>query len=105
MHSRLYADYPARLKARNGRTKNLMSEPRRLYANVIVDLSAREIRERVFSYAVPFHLADDIFAGTQVLVPFGKGGQVNGYVVSFSKLPPHGVETKAILEVLDAEPL
>jgi primosomal protein N' (replication factor Y) len=105
MYSPLYPEEPARFHARFRRTNRLMIEPQRLYANVILDLPAREIRERLFSYAVPGAFKDEIFAGTQVLVPFGHSGQVNGYVVSFSNLPPAGIDTKAILEVLDAEPL
>jgi primosomal protein N' (replication factor Y) (superfamily II helicase) len=105
MHSSLYPEEPARFRARVWRTNKLMIEPQRLYANVILDMPAREIRDRLFSYAVPTQYKDEVFAGTQVLVPFGHSGQVNGYVVSFSNLPPAGVDTKAILDVLDAEPL
>src|SRR5277367_2992280 len=105
MHSPLYPEEPARFRARFWRTNKLMIEPQRLYANVILDLPAREIRDRLFSYAVPTQYKDEVFAGTQVLVPFGHAGHVNGYVVSFSNMPPAGIDAKAIADVLDAEPL
>jgi primosomal protein N' (replication factor Y) (superfamily II helicase) len=105
MHSPLYPEEPARFRARFWRTNKLMIEPQRLYANVILDLPAREIRDRLFSYAVPSQYKDEVFAGTQVLVPFGHSGHVNGYVVSFSNMPPAGIDAKAIADVLDAEPL
>src|ERR1700733_13266904 len=82
-----------------------MIEAQRPYANVILDLPAREVRDRLFSYAIPAEFKNEIFAGTQVLVPFGNSGPVNGYVVSFTNEPPVGIEPKAILDVLDSEPL
>jgi len=77
----------------------------RAYANVILDVPARELRDKLFSYLIPQDLAGDTFAGTQVLVPFGSQGQATGYVVSLAASPPRGVSPKPILEVLDSDPL
>jgi primosomal protein N' (replication factor Y) len=75
------------------------------YANVILDLKARELKDRLFSYLVPPVLAPQVFAGAQVLVPFGKTGSTAGYVVSLSRSHPKGVKPKEILEIIDSEPL
>ena len=55
-----------------------------VYANVIVDIQARELKDKLFTYRVPEELASETFIGAQVLVPFGGRDLVGGYVVSLT---------------------
>ncbi len=51
------------------------------YADVIIDIS-RENLDHVFEYRIPAHLADEIYPGVLVKVPFGKGNRfLRGFVV------------------------
>ena len=106
MFSSQYSDYSIsrRFQSRS-RAKDLLMDSPRAYANVILDVPARELRDKLFSYLIPQDLAGDTFAGTQVLVPFGATGQATGYVVSLATNPPRGISPKPILEVLDSDPL
>lgn len=76
-----------------------------VYANVIVDIQARELKDKLFTYRVPEELASETFIGAQVLVPFGARDQVGGYVVSLTDEPKTTVKIKAIAEVVEPEPL
>ena len=54
------------------------------YANVIVDISLEKL-DRTFQYRIPEALKEEIFVGTQVVVPFGKGGRtLNAFVVELT---------------------
>lgn len=76
-----------------------------LYASVVLDIQARELRDRLFTYRVPDYLSPDTFIGAQVLVPFGTQ-QIGGYVVSLSETTPEvSFKTKDIFEVVEPEPL
>lgn len=75
-----------------------------LYASVVLDIQARELRDRLFTYRVPDYLSPDTFIGAQVLVPFG-AQQIGGYVVSLTEAPEVNVKTKDIFEVVEPEPL
>lgn len=56
-----------------------------------------------FHYCIPPELADRVRTGVRVLVPFGRR-TVSAYVLGFSP-PPAGQQLKAVLDVLDDEPL
>lgn len=56
-----------------------------------------------FHYRVPPELCDQVRTGVRVLVPFGRR-KISAYVVGFSP-PPPGQQLKAILAVLDDDPL
>lgn len=54
-----------------------------MYAQVVVDIVHSKI-DRIFSYLVPD--GADIFVGSRVLVPFGRGNKaIEGYVLGFSE--------------------
>ena len=54
------------------------------YADIIIDISHEAI-DRTFQYRVPVKLREQIWIGTQVSIPFGRGNHLrSGYVVSFS---------------------
>jgi hypothetical protein len=41
-----------------------------LYAEIVIDLQARDLQDRLFTYVVPEFLIEEVFVGAQVLVPF-----------------------------------
>jgi primosomal protein N' (replication factor Y) len=59
--------------------------------------------DKLFHYAAPTHLQDDVAIGKRVLVPFG-GRQITGYIVGFTEGPARG-KIKDITEILDPEPV
>ncbi len=75
------------------------------FANVVVDLQAQALKDKLFTYLVPAELLESTFAGAQVLVPFGPSQAIGGYVVSLSHTIPQGVRPKEILTVIDLDPL
>jgi primosomal protein N' (replication factor Y) len=76
-----------------------------LYASVVVDIQARELNDRLFTYRIPPDLAAETFIGAQVLVPFGPQGMIGGYVVGVNDEGVSGISIKEIAEVIDSEPL
>jgi primosomal protein N' (replication factor Y) len=90
-----------------------------LFAEVVIDTTTRELGERLFTYNVPEHLRQEVFVGTQVLVPFGNQDLVAGYVVGLHddiNKTQYGADrpdsergtlprTRPIAEVLEGEPL
>lgn len=86
------------------------SRSRMLLAEVALDTTTRELGERLFTYHVPEELREEIFVGSQVLVPFGHQEMLAGYVVNLTdagSLPDGGMtfKTKPVSEVLESEPL
>jgi len=76
-----------------------------LYAEIVVDLQARDLKDRLFTYKVPEFLLDEVFVGAQVLVPFGHQETVGGYVVSLKGECDANFKIKEIAEVLEPDPL
>ncbi|HEY9871213.1 MAG TPA: primosomal protein N' [Candidatus Obscuribacterales bacterium] len=76
-----------------------------VFAEVLVDIQARELGDRLFTYRVPEHLNRQIFVGAQVLVPFGRQELVGGYVVSMKDTAPPDISAREVADVLDTEPL
>lgn len=57
------------------------------YVDVIVDISHSSL-DRVFQYAVPNHLLNNIKIGMSVNIPFGKGNKIiNGYIIRLTNKP------------------
>jgi primosomal protein N' (replication factor Y) len=57
-----------------------------LFANIVVDVDVPGL-SRAFSYHVPDELADEVFEGACVAVPFG-GRDMVGYVMELTENPP-----------------
>lgn len=76
-----------------------------LYAEIVIDLQARDLQDRLFTYRVPDFLLDEVFIGAQVLVPFGHQETVGGYVVALTNVCPADFKLKDIAEVLEPDPL
>lgn len=53
-----------------------------VFAEVAVDIPNREVSDRLFTYRVPPEMQNEVFIGSQVLVPFGHQDLVPAFVVS-----------------------
>lgn len=73
-------------------------------ADVFVAVAVPAPLPEALTYAVPPTLAEGLGPGFRVRVPLGRR-QVVGVVTARLDAPPDGVRTKAILEVLDVEPV
>ncbi|MBS4760077.1 MAG: primosomal protein N' [Clostridium sp.] len=60
---------------------------------------------RTFSYIIPNELKPKIKIGHPVLVPFGRMGLINAYVVGFSNYLEAGIKAKSISKILDETPI
>lgn len=110
---------------RQGLRKIDPSQSLMLFAEVVIDTTTKELGERLFTYHVPDHLRNEVFVGSQVLIPFGNQDLTSGYVVALhddigatqfgaQRLRESPVEegavavlpkTRPIVEVLESEPL
>lgn len=75
------------------------------YAQVLVDIDAKALDRRTFSYRIPEGLETVVDVGLPVLVPFGRMKQIAGYIVGFTNYVEPGIRVKDILDVLDESPL
>jgi primosomal protein N' (replication factor Y) (superfamily II helicase) len=75
-----------------------------VYANVVLDIQARDLKDRLFTYKIPAPLAAEAFIGAQVLVPFGNRDLVGGFIISLSDRCEAGISIKEIAEVVEPEP-
>lgn len=58
-----------------------------MYANVIIDISHESV-DRTFQYRIPDELLEEIQAGCEVRVPFGRGNRLrSGYVIEITGQP------------------
>ena len=73
------------------------------YALVLVNIKGLGVK--TFSYNIPEEMADIIQVGQAVLVPFGRQGLINAFVVGFSDYVPEGIRVKKINRILDETPL
>jgi primosomal protein N' (replication factor Y) len=76
-----------------------------VFANIVIDIQARELKDRLFTYRIPEHLANEAFIGAQVLVPFGHRNVVGGYIISLTEHVDSQMKVKDIDEVVVPEPL
>ncbi len=76
-----------------------------VYANVVLDAQARDLKDRLFTYQVPPALSAEAFIGAQVLVPFGHRELVSGYIISLSDTCDPSIAVKEIAEVVVPEAL
>lgn len=71
-----------------------------MFAKVIIDIS-HEAVDRPFEYIIPDHLAEKIYEGSRIIVPFGNGNKERkAYVVGLSDTPEYPVDKlKSIIDV------
>lgn len=73
------------------------------YAMVLVNIKGLGVK--TFSYLIPEEMKDIIQIGQAVLVPFGRQGLINAFVVGFSDYIPGDFRVKKINRILDTTPL
>ncbi|MBE7703203.1 MAG: primosomal protein N' [Cyanobacteria bacterium SIG28] len=73
------------------------------YALVLVNIKGLGVK--TFSYNIPEEMKDIIQVGQAVLVPFGRQGLINAFVVGFSDYVPENIRVKKINRILDETPL
>jgi len=73
------------------------------YALVLVNIKGLGVK--TFSYLIPEEMKDIIQIGQAVLVPFGRQGLINAFIVGFSDYVPEGIRVKKINRILDETPL
>ncbi len=73
------------------------------YALVLVNIKGLGVK--TFSYLIPDEMTETIQIGQAVLVPFGRQGLINAFVVGFSDYLPEGIKAKRINRILDPTPL
>lgn len=73
------------------------------YADIIIDISHEKV-DRPFQYRIPPELADAVYPGVRVHVPFGRGNQDKvGYVVDISGQPDYPVEKIKSITAVDSK--
>ena len=72
------------------------------FANIIIDISHEKL-DHPFGYIIPEELENRIFAGTGVMIPFGRGNrQIKGYVIEVTDKPSFDVsKMKKISSVIE----
>ncbi len=73
------------------------------YALVLVNIKGLGVK--TFSYIIPPEMSEKIQIGQAVLVPFGRQGLINAFVVGFSDYLPEEIRAKKINRILDETPL
>ena len=73
------------------------------YALVLT--SIKGIGVKTFSYLIPEDMKPVIKVGQPVIVPFGRMGFINAYIVGFSNYLPEGIKAKNISKILDYTPI
>lgn len=71
------------------------------FAQVIVPVPLNA----TFTYAIPAEMADKVFIGSRVIVPFGRKKYYTGIVSGFALKAPEGFEVRDISLVLDDHPI
>ena len=73
------------------------------YATVLVNIKGLGVK--TFSYLIPDEMKDIIKIGQAVLVPFGRQGLINAFVVGFTDYISGEFRVKKINKILDETPL
>ncbi|MBQ7126655.1 primosomal protein N' [bacterium] len=73
------------------------------YALVLVNIKGLGVK--TFSYVIPDNIKESVQIGQAVLVPFGRQGLINAFIVGFSDYVPDGIRMKKINRILDEKPL
>lgn len=73
------------------------------YALALVNIKGLGVK--TFSYLIPDEMREKIQIGQAILVPFGRQGLINAFVVGFGDYLPEGIKAKKISKILDETPL
>src|SRR5574344_2177733 len=83
--------------------QNLTNPINNKYALVLT--SIKGIGVKTFSYLIPDEMRNTIAIGQPVLVPFGRMGLINAFIVGFGDYLPEGIKAKKISKILDLTPI
>lgn len=73
------------------------------YALALVNIKALGVK--TFSYLIPDEMREKIQIGQAILVPFGRQGLINAFIVGFGDYLSDGIKAKKINKILDEKPL
>ena len=73
------------------------------YALVLVNIKGLGVK--TFSYIIPDDMKDIIQIGQAVLVPFGRQGLIQAFIVGFSNYLPEEIKAKKINKIIDTTQL
>jgi len=73
------------------------------YAQALVNIKGLGVK--TFSYLIPDEMQEKIQIGQAILVPFGRQGLINAFVVGFSNYLPAEIKAKKVNKILDETPL
>ena len=73
------------------------------YALALVNIKGLGVK--TFSYLIPDEMREKIQVGQAILVPFGRQGLINAFVVGFGDYLPEGIRAKKVNKILDETPL
>lgn len=73
------------------------------YALALVNIKGLGVK--TFSYLIPDEMKEKIQIGQAVLVPFGRQGLINAFIVGFSDYLPAEIKAKKINKIIDETPL
>ncbi len=77
------------------------------YAKILLNLTAKTLQSRIFTYKIPAEYAETAQVGQPVLVSFGQQTEVPGFIVGISAEheTDAGIRLKELGEILDETPL
>lgn len=75
------------------------------YAQVLVNLTARNLQEQIFTYQVPDEFLPIVKVGQPVLVSFGAQHDLTGFIVALDDTYTGTYKLKEITDILDETPL
>ena len=71
-----------------------------MFASVLVEIES--LKEKIFSYSIPYTLKDKAIIGVRVVVPFGNR-RINGIIIDL--VQTCDFDAKDIIEILDEKPI
>lgn len=75
------------------------------YKYVLALVNIKGLGVKTFSYLIPDEIRTQIQIGQAILVPFGRQGLINAFVVGFSDYLPAEIKAKKVNKILDETPL
>jgi primosomal protein N' (replication factor Y) len=76
-----------------------------LYAQVLVNVTARTLQDRIFTYLIPDEFQSVARIGQPVLVPFGAQTDLTGFIVDLRDMYEGRFKLREITDILDEQPL
>lgn len=75
------------------------------YKYTLALVNIKGLGVKTFSYLIPDEMKEKIQIGQAILVPFGRQGLINAFVVGFSNYLPAEIKAKKVSKILDETPL